>query len=126
MCIRDRFSYCSYTPAITEQVLLTNLDAYNGWLDLVTEGVDQPSAYFYNVHVPRFETPIEGSQAGAYDYVYLHSWESEEARQQGSALFESSGSANADDPCTEVFCTIVIHLEIIFRSIQLIGRGLKI
>ena len=97
------FSYCSYTPAITEQVLLTNLDAYNGWLDLVTEGVDQPSAYFYNVHVPRFETPIEGSQAGAYDYVYLHSWESEEARQQGSALFESSGSANADNPCTEVF-----------------------
>ena len=71
-------------------------------MDLVTEGVDQPSAYFYNIHVPRFETPIEGSQVGAYDYAYLHFWESEEVRQQGSALFESSGSANADNPCTEI------------------------
>ena len=97
------FSFCTYSPTNTEQVLLRGIDAYNSWLDLVTEGADQPSAYFYNIHVPRFETPIEGSQAGAYDYVYLHSWESEETRQQGSALFESSGQANADNPCTETF-----------------------
>lgn len=97
------FSYCTYTPTLTEQDLLNGLDTYNSWLDLVNEGVEEPSAYFYNIHVPRFETPIEGSQAGAYDYVYLHSWESEELRQQGSALFESSGSANVDNPCTEIF-----------------------
>ena len=96
------FSFCTYSPTNTEQVLLDGIDSYNSWLDLVTEGVDQPSAYFYNIHVPRFETPIEGSQAGAYDYAYLHFWESEEVRQQGSALFESSGSANADNPCTEI------------------------
>ena len=96
------FSFCTYTPSITEQDLLNSLDMYNAWLDQVTEGAE-PSAYFYNIHVPRFETPIEGSQAGAYDYAYLHFWESEESRQQGTALFESGGQANADNPCTEIF-----------------------
>ena len=98
------FMFCSFTDGFGKAELVSGLDTFNGWLDAGQEMAGTGSPYFYTIHVPDFETPIQGSSIGSYDYAFHHFWDSEESREMGAKLFEDN-APEIDGPqpdCSEM------------------------
>ncbi|MFL2698185.1 MAG: hypothetical protein ACJ0F4_03215 [Gammaproteobacteria bacterium] len=95
------YNFCSYTDDFKEANLVKQGAEIGGFIDSLNNDYGANSAYWLAFLVPTFETPIEGSSTGKYDYAVRGYWDNEGVRLESVAFMQTLPPPSGPQPaCT--------------------------
>ena len=92
------YNFCTYTDDFSEGDLVTQAQQTGQFIDSLNSDYGANSSYWLALLVPTFDTPIEGSSTGEYDYALRGYWDSEEVRQEAIAFVQTLPAPSGPQP----------------------------